>query len=414
LLSGDDSGKLSVDGHNENPNGEMPMNYDTVGVVAATMLEYVERGGTFQGKSVTTVPTTHYTDPARWLSEVELIFKRVPLMLALSAELPKPGDYKAMEAMGLPLLITRDKTGAVHVLLNVCAHRGAPVAAVGHGHCARFSCAYHGWSYGSDGRLLAVTGAATFGDFDKSQRGLRELPSRERAGMIFAVLTPGAPLDIDGYYGELLEDFEAAGLAGWSFLGSRVIEGANWKIAFDGYLEGYHFATLHPASIATRTHSNITHYEAFGPHLRIGFPQRSIGELREVPREQWGHRENAGFDFVRILFPNVSVFLAPELAQIAQLFPGPTPDKNRTVLLYARKTPPQDDADRAGIERMIDFLRDVTHDEDYVLGGRIQKGIESGAHDTLVFGKNERGNQFFHETVEWYLRNDPHAPKPVL
>ncbi len=212
----------------------------------------------------------------------------------------------------------------------------------------------------------------------------------------------------------MLEDFEAASLAGWTFLGSRAIEGANWKVAFDGYLEGYHFATLHPKSIAARTYSNITHYEAFGPHLRIGFPQLSIDKLRASPREQWGHLENTGFDFVRILFPNVSAFLAPEIAQIAQLFPGPTPDKNRTVLLYARKTPPKDAADQAGIEQMIDFLRDVTYNDDYVLGMKIQKGLESGAHDSIVFGKNERGNQFFHETVEWYLKNDPHAPKPVL
>jgi hypothetical protein len=133
-----------------------------------------------------------------------------------------------------------------------------------------------------------------------------------------------------------------------------------------------------------------------------------------MPREQWGHSENTGFDFVRILFPNVSAFLAPEIAQIAQLFPGPTPDKNRTVLLYARRDPPKDDADKANIEQMMNFLRDVTYQEDYVLGMKIQKGIESNAHQSVVFGKNERGNQFFHEYVEWYLRDDPAAARPVL
>jgi phenylpropionate dioxygenase-like ring-hydroxylating dioxygenase large terminal subunit len=390
------------------------MDYETVGNIAQIMLDYVEHGSTFQGQRVTTVPSDHYLDPERWAREMELIFKRVPLMLALSAELPAPGDYKAMDVMGRPILITRDKAGKAHVFFNVCAHRGAPVAAEGHGQCARFTCMYHGWTYSNDGRLLAVTEKNKYGELDKSGRGLAELPSCESAGMIFAVLTPGAKIDVEEFYGAMLEDFEAANLAGWTFLGSRAIEGANWKVAFDGYLEGYHFATLHPKSIGARTYSNITHYEAFGPHLRIGFPQLSIDKLRASPREQWGHLENTGFDFVRILFPNVSAFLAPEIAQIAQLFPGPTPDKNRTVLLYARKTPPQDAEDKAGIEQMIDFLRDVTYNDDYVLGMKIQKGLESGAHDSIVFGKNERGNQFFHETVEWYLKNDPHAPKPVL
>ena len=41
------------------------------------------------------------------------------------AELPAPGCYKAMDACGKPVLITRDKSGQVHAHLNVCAHRGA-------------------------------------------------------------------------------------------------------------------------------------------------------------------------------------------------------------------------------------------------------------------------------------------------
>lgn len=391
------------------------MDHETVGNVAEIMLDYVEKGLTYQSDRITTVPAVNYLDPDVWRREMDLIFKRVPLMLALSAELPEPGSYKAMEAVGLPLLITRDKTGKAHVFFNVCAHRGAPVAAEGHGKCSRFTCSYHAWSYSNDGRLLAITDKDKFGEIDRSQRGLRELPCQEKAGMIFGVLTPDAPLDIDTYYGRMLEDFQDADLEHWTFLGSRVIEGANWKIAFDGYLEGYHFSTLHPQSIAPRTYSNITHYEGIGPHIRIGFPQRTIAqELRAVPREQWGRLENTGFDFVRILFPNVSAFLAPELAQIAQLFPGPTPDKNRTVLLYARRKPPVDEADRANCEAMVNFLRDVTYGEDYVLGMKIQKGLESGALESIVFGRNERGNQFFHEIVAWYLAGDPSKPMPVL
>ena len=324
-------------------------------------------------------------------------------MLALSCELPSPGDYKAMEAMGLPILITRDKAGKANVFLNVCAHRGAPVANDGHGSCARFTCKYHSWTFGLDGKLLAVSDRHKFGDIDKSTRSLRALPSAEQGGMIFAVLTPDAELDMDGFFQGMLDDFDAAGLKDWSFLGSRVIHGANWKIAFDGYLEGYHFASLHPTTIHPRTPSNVTHYESFGAHLRIGFPQVSIARLRDVPREAWNGEENRGFDFVRILFPNISAFLAPEIAQIAQLFPGPTPEENRTILLYVRKEPPRDEEDKAQLEQMIDFLRDVTYQEDYVIGLEIQRGLKAQAFDDIVLGRNERGNQFFHETLQWYL-----------
>jgi phenylpropionate dioxygenase-like ring-hydroxylating dioxygenase large terminal subunit len=390
------------------------MDRQIIGDVAEAMLNYVENDKTFMTDKMLEVPTRSYTDPAVWHDEIEKIFKQVPLMLALTCEMPKPGDYKAMDACGLPVLISRDKAGVVRAFLNVCAHRGAPVAKTGHGNCPRFTCIYHGWTYGPDGKLIGVSDRPKFGDLDRATHGLTELPCEERSGMIFVGLTPGVVLDIDGYFGDFLKDYDDAGLKDWTFLGSRVIEGANWKIAFDGYLEGYHFAQLHPETIHPRTPSNVTHYEAFGPNMRIGFPHRTIAKLREIPREQWGDQENNGFDFVRIFFPNVSAFLAPELAQIAQLFPGPTPDKNRTVLLYARRDPPRDAEDTAAIEGMIDFLRDVTYNEDYLIGLDIQKGLEAGARENLVFGRNERGNQYFHEWVNWYLANDPALPKPSL
>lgn len=390
------------------------MDRQHIGDVAEIMLDYVENDKTFQTDKVMSVPSTSYTDPDQWGAEMELIFKRVPLMLALTCELPNPGDYKAMEALGLPILISRGKDGKARAFLNVCSHRGAPVAAEGHGNCPRFTCVYHGWTFGTDGKLIGISDRAKFGDVEKGERGLRRIPCEERSGMIFVALTQGAKIDLDAYYGGLLDDYEYAGLKDWTFLGSRVIEGANWKIAFDGYLEGYHFASLHPETIFPRTPSNVTHYEGFGPNIRIGFPQRSIAKLRDVPREKWGEQENNGYDFVRIFFPNVSVFIAPELTQIAQLFPGPTPDKNRTVLMYARRDPIKDEADREQCEKMINFLRDVTYGEDYVVGLSIQKGLESGAHEDILFGKNERGNQYFHEWLNWYLQDDPTLPKPVM
>lgn len=388
---------------------------ERIGQVAEIMRDYVENKQTFLTDKTKTVPVRSYTDPDQWKAEMELVFKRVPLMLAFTAELPNPGDYKAMDAVGMPVLINRDKTGKVRAFLNVCSHRGAPVANEGHGNCPRFTCKYHGWTFGQDGKLIGVSEASKFGEVHKSELGLRELPCQEKAGMIFVVLTPNAPIDVDAYFRGFLEDFEALDFANWSYMGSRVIEGANWKIAYDGYLEGYHFASLHPQTIFPRTPSNCMHYEGFGPHQRIGFPQHRIAEaLKDVPREEWGTQENNGFDFVRIMFPNVSAFIAPEITQIAQLFPGPTPGENRTVLNYLRREPIRDEEDRANVEAAMNFFRDVTYTEDYLIGLEIQKGLESGAHDDLVFGRNERGNQYFHEWLDWYLQDDPDLPEPQM
>lgn len=386
-----------------------------LGDVAEIMLGYVENKTTFQTDNVLRVPAASYTDAEQWQREIDLIFKKLPLALAFTSEMPNPGDYKAMDAVGLPVLINRDKQGQVRAFLNVCSHRAAPVAEPGHGNAPMFICKYHGWSFNQDGSLRGIAEGRTFGDVDKCKLGLRELPCEERAGFIFVCLDPDGSIDLDEYYRGYLGDYEDLDFANWTYLGNRVIEGANWKIAFDGYLEGYHFASLHPETIEPRTPSNTAHYEGFGPNMRISFPQKSIAEcLKDVPREEWGTQENNGYDFVRIFFPNLSCFVAPEITQIAQLFPGETPDTNRTVLNYFRREPVRDEEDRANLETAINFFRDVTYTEDYLIGMEIQKGLESGAHKELVFGRNERGNQFFHEWLNWYLAGDAKAAEPVM
>jgi phenylpropionate dioxygenase-like ring-hydroxylating dioxygenase large terminal subunit len=98
--------------------------------------------------------------------------------------------------------------------------------------------------------------------------------------MIFVCLTPGTPLDLNGYYGALLEEYAGAGLKDWTFLGSKVFECANWKLTFNNFLESYHFATLHAKTVADELMSNMTHYEGFGPIDR----QAACSASREVGR----------------------------------------------------------------------------------------------------------------------------------
>jgi hypothetical protein len=51
----------------------------------------------------------------------------------------------------------------------------------------------------------------------------------------------------------------------------------------------------------------------------------------------------------------------------------------------------------------MEFLRNVVNDEDYLLGIEIQKGLNSQSNDSVLFGRNEKGNQFFHKYVDYYV-----------
>jgi len=388
--------------------------YSAYGDAAERMLHFVETHTTDQASGVMQVPVADYLDEARWRREKELIFKRLPLMLALTIELPEVNDYKAMDVIGLPVLITRGKDGRARAFLNVCKHRAMLLVDEGKGHCARFACQYHGWTYANDGKLIGIAEASTFGNVDRETLHLTELPCDEAAGMIFVILTPGLTLDARAWLGGMLEDFAALKLETWYFHKARPMHGANWKVAYDGYLEGYHFQAAHTNTVATRTPSNRATYEGFGPHIRLGFPQHAITRLHDLPREEWGRQENHGYDFIRMLFPNFSFFLAPEMCQFAQLFPGATPDSNVTVMNYIFPHRPDTDEGLAALDQMCDFFYNVVEEEDYFLGRKVQAGLESGAMTHQTFGRNEPGNQFFHKWVNYYLDETGQTPVPVM
>src|ERR1700722_2815760 len=123
---------------------------------ARLMLAHTLGRTTDQAPDILRIPGTRYTDKARWESEVNTIFKKRPLIVGFSAELPGKGTYKALQIAGVSLLLTRSSDGVARAFLNVCRHRGAIVAQPGQGAARGFSCPYHGWSYDTKGRLIGV------------------------------------------------------------------------------------------------------------------------------------------------------------------------------------------------------------------------------------------------------------------
>ena len=59
-----------------------------------------------------------------------------------------------------------------------------------------------------------------------------------------------------------------------------------------------------------------------------------------------------------------------------------------------------------------DFLEYVVTEEDYKTGLGIQAGLASGANTEFLFGRNEPGNQRFHEWVDRLLTDEPVTLRP--
>ena len=383
---------------------------DEYNKIAEKVVGHVENGTTDQAADILKVPTSDYTSNERWSSEMENIFQTLPLMLALSIEMPNPGDYKSIEVTDIPILITRDKNNNVNAFRNVCSHRGAIIAQEGIGNRSRFSCPYHGWTYSNTGDLIGVTDKSKFGDIDNKCFGLEKLQCKELAGLIFVSLSRNEDVDFEKFLAGMLPEVEHFDLENWYYHGFKVINGANWKIAFDGFLEGYHFNTAHKDTIATMTMNDIMDFTAFGPHLRIAFASTNIEEIHELPKNEWWKKEGCGVDFVRTLFPNISISLGLGIGQIAQILPGKDPYTNTTILHYLAPKKPKNKKEIAELDHFMNFLRDVVNDEDYLLGMEIQKGLNSLSNDSVLFGRNERGNQFFHKYVDYYVEDNIKKP----
>lgn len=381
------------------------MSRDQLIAMARRNLAHVKAGTVDQAEDVFRVPAQNYYEPERWRLEMQRIFKRLPLTLAFSCELREPGSYRAMIVADTPVLLTRVKDGSVRAFLNVCSHRGAVVVPEGTGTRRRFVCPYHSWTYDNQGRLDRIYMGKDFGKVDKSCHGLTPLPVAERAGLIFASLTPGTELDIDTFlcgYDELLEHhhFDDCFL-----VGRQEVAGPNWKVAYDGYLDFYHLPILHRESFGAEMGSDAL-YDAWGPHQRVTMPNPLYQKLEELPDEDW--KTEHLISGVWTIFPHISIAdfdAGQKLYMVSQLFPGATPDESVTVQNFIATNQPDEEGQKA-IEGMMGFLMHVVRDEDYYTGNLIQKAVKTGAKSEFLFGRNEAGGQRFHRWVEKLVHTD--------
>ena len=84
------------------------------------------------------------------------------------------------------------------------------------------------------------------------------------------------------------------------------------------------------------------------------------------------------------------------------------------MLNYVFPTKPETEEGLKALDEMCDFFYNVVLEEDYVLGLKVQNGLESGAMTHQLFGRNEPGNQFFHGWLAHYLDETGQTPPPVM
>ncbi|MBM4764992.1 Rieske 2Fe-2S domain-containing protein [Bacillus sp. B15-48] len=184
------------------------------------------------------VPVELYGDKEVYEAELDRIMGSSWLILGLEAEIPNKGDYMLRYMGQDEVIVTRDETGQIRVMLNHCRHRGTAVCRDMKGNSSHFVCGYHGWTFKNTGKWIAAPHKnVSYKHLDGDKWGLLQARVEVRWGLIFANIDPNAPsLDDDlGDASFLFDLFLGLDSRGLRVLGepSNYVMKKNWKMGLE-------------------------------------------------------------------------------------------------------------------------------------------------------------------------------------
>ena len=185
-----------------------------------------------------------YTDPEIYALELEHIVTRNWIFAGHTSQLGEAGDYLVLEVANDSAIIVRSGDGEIRAFANVCRHRGSIVCLEQSGNTRKFQCPYHGWTYDTDGKLIAARNMPE--DFDKSRYGLHKVPVEIVHGLIFVCFCDDPP-SFDAARRDLAEPLAMFDFKNMKIAAQKTYPiAANWKLAIENYQECYHCAGAHP------------------------------------------------------------------------------------------------------------------------------------------------------------------------
>ncbi len=190
------------------------------------------------------LPNAHYTDARVFEEEKHGVLFSGWSGLTVASDVPEIGDAVPLSFLGVPLLVLRDKAGAVRVYQNICRHRGMILVDKPRKIEGAIRCPYHSWCYGTDGRLVSTphvggAGHNTAEGIDRDTLGLLEVRTHIWMDVVWINLSGDAPAfeEVNADLMKRWAEFDLPLHHGGADSRFRLEVACNWKLAVENFCE---------------------------------------------------------------------------------------------------------------------------------------------------------------------------------
>ena len=351
-----------------------------------------------------TLPARCYTDPEHFRRELEAIYYDMWLAAGRTEQIPAAGSYFLRQVGSASVIILRDERGDVAAFHNVCRHRGTLLCQQAQGRLAgRIQCAYHAWTYGLDGALLAAPHMEKVRGFREADFPLQRVATAVWDDHIFINLSPN-PLPFEQHLAGLDRKFRP-----WRMEELKLVERkvyalkANWKLVIQNYSECLHCPNAHPL-LSKKSHYLSGENEPPQPtylggrmELREGVATLSVdGQSNRSCLAALSPEDRRRVYYYAIL-PNLLLNLHPDYMLSFTLWPLAA---DRTEVVCEWHFHPDEiakpDFDPSGAIE----LWDVTNREDWALSDLAQAGIASRGYQPGPYSNRE---ELLHALDQWVI-----------
>lgn len=193
------------------------------------------------------------------------------------------------------------------------------------------------------------------------------VPSEERHGFIWAVLSAGSTIHLDAHLGDVGAELALWDYGTYGYHADREFSSeVSWKGALEAFAEGYHFPFVHGQSlIGQNTLANTMVYAEFGKHHRIGFPFNWITNLDQDPAGDWSPSANMGVSYW--IYPNLILANSMVGVEIIDMLPEGEPTRCTVRHSWMGNVPAASDDMRAGYDAIYQAVHAAVRDEDFAM-----------------------------------------------